>query len=202
MNVETEEKNPSSPFFKSKRKKNRSKAARKAADTRKRNQIRARQDAVIAKDALEFKRAQANKARDERALKRSGIITPIETLLETTETSTNDVAETLEKERPTSASQTWFIDIENELQMYFDYYNQVEADLAVVPNIQSVTVPVAPPAPVVPVAPPEKTSYGQPSRVGQKFRLRKAKQPSDSSRTNKRFGGKSRQSTFRRSRKH
>jgi len=221
MNVETEEKNPSSPFFKSRRKKDRSQAARKAADTRKRNQIRARQDAVIAKDALEFKRAQANKARDERALKRSGIITPIETLLETTETSTNDVAETLEKERPMSASQPWFIDIENELQMYFDYYNQVEADLAVVPSVQSVTVPVAPaapvapvapvaPAPVVPVAPPapapEKTSYGKSSKVGQKIPLRKAKQPpvsfSYSSRTNKRIGGKSRQSTFRRSRKH
>jgi len=201
MNVETEEKNPSSPFFKSRRKKDRSKAARKAADTRKRNQLLARQDAVIAREALEFKRTQANRSRDERALKRSGIITPIETLLETTETSTNDVAETLEKERPTSASQSWFIDVENELQMYFDYYNQVEADLAVVPSVQSVTVPAAP---VVP--PPEKTSYGKSSMVGQKIPLRKAKQPpvsfSYSSRTNKRIGGKSRQSTFRRSRKH
>ena len=132
-NVELEEKTPTSPLFKSKGKKDRSKAARKAADTRKRNQLLAREDAIKAKQELQIKRDEANKARAERANKRAGIITPIETLLESTETSTNDVAEILEKERPTSASQNWFIDIETELQMYFDYYNQVERDLADVP---------------------------------------------------------------------
>jgi hypothetical protein len=72
----------------------------------------------------------------------------VESILETTEASTNEIAESLkalENERPASASQNWFMDIENELQMYFEYYNQIERDLADVPPAQPASIPVIPP---------------------------------------------------------
>jgi hypothetical protein len=140
--IADEEEKLGSPFAKTD-----SKQKRKAVETREKNKLLAARNAADEKAALESKRTNANQARDERARKRAGIVpTAVESLLETTETSTNEAAESLkalEKEQPTSASQNWFMDAENELQMYFDYYNQVERDLADVPPV----VPATPPPP-------------------------------------------------------
>ena len=188
-------------------------AARKAAVTREKNKVIAQRDSFIQKEALEIKRKSANEARDERARKRAGIVSDpaaVESILETTEASTNEVAESLkalEKERPTSASQDWFMDIENELQMYFDYYNQVERDLADVPPPKSAVVDYANfaiekgneglerarktrknaqerlnalPSLIQPVALPKIPRSSQtiiPSKVGQKYGIRKGGTP-------------------------
>jgi hypothetical protein len=159
--IANEETKPGSPFAKPDSKQKRSEAARRAAVTRQKNKVIAARDAEIQKAALEFRRTNANQARDERARKRAGIVpTPVETtepsmneatvesVLGTAEASTNEIAESLkalEKERPASASQNWFMDVENELQMYFEYYNQVERDLADVPPVVKATAPMGPP---------------------------------------------------------
>jgi hypothetical protein len=231
--IANEETKPGSPFAKPDSKQKRSEAARRAAVTRQKNKVIAARDAEIQKAALEFRRKDANQARDERARKRAGIVpTPVETtepsmneatvesILETTEASTNEIAESLkalEKERPASASQNWFMDVENELQMYFEYYNQVERDLADVPPAQSVSIPVIPqPQPAsIPVIPPtlptiprqqkdalqlkkltpsKAVNYG-PNKTRQRFPVRKGGTPK------KHKQKKTRKLTFRRSRK-
>jgi hypothetical protein len=231
--IANEEKKPGSPFAKLDSKQKRSEAARRAAETRKKNKVIAARDAEIQKAALEFRRKDANQARDERARKRAGIVpttvettepsmneATVESILETTEASTNEIAESLkalEKERPASASQNWFMDIENELQMYFEYYNQVERDLADVPPAQSASIPVIPqPQPAsVPVIPPtlptiptqqkealqlkkltpsKAVNYG-PNKTKQRFPVRKGGTPK------KHKQKKTRKLTFRRSRK-
>jgi hypothetical protein len=222
--IANEEKKPDSPFAKPDSKQKRSEAARRAAVTRQKNKVIAARDADIQKAALEFRRKDANQARDERARKRAGIVpvivettepsmneATVESILETTEASTNEIAESLkalEKERPASASQNWFMDIENELQTYFEYYNQVERDLASVPPPQPASIPVIPQTlPTLPTISreqkevlqlrnltPSKAVYG-PNKTRQRFPVRKGGTPK------KRKQKKTRKLTFRRSRK-
>ena len=233
--IANEETKPGSPFAKPDSKQKRSEAARRAAVTRQKNKVIAARNAADEKAALEFRRKDANQARDERARKRAGIVSQpvtvettepsmneatVESILETTEASTNEIAESLkalEKERPASASQNWFMDIENELQMYFEYYNQVERDLADVPPAQSASIPVIPqPQPAsIPVIPPtlptiptqqkealqlkkltpsKAVNYG-PNKTKQRFPVRKGGTPK------KHKQKKTRKLTFRRSRK-
>jgi hypothetical protein len=223
--IANEETKPDSPFAKPDSKQKRSDAARRAAVTRDKNKVIAARDAIIEKAALESKRTNANKARDERARKRAGIVSQpvtvettepsmneatVESILETTEASTNEIAESLkalEKERPASASQNWFMDIENELQMYFEYYNQVERDLADVPPAQPASIPVIPQTlPTLPTISREQKDNLQlrnltPSKAlrsntkNQRYGIRKGGTPK------KHKQKKTRKLTFRRSRK-
>jgi len=157
--ITNEEMKPGSPFAKPDSKQKRRAAALKAAETRQKNKVIAARNAIREKEALESNRKKANEARNERARKRAGIVSQpvtvettepsmeatVESVLGTAEASTNEIADSLKALEPTSASQNWFMDIENELQMYFEYYNQVERDLADVPPVVEAPAPMGPP---------------------------------------------------------